>query len=55
MNRYFLLALISLVLWAILGFAMAIPSGWVHVPLAAGTVLIGVGIVHTNGAAGKNT
>lgn len=45
MNRYFLLALASLILWAVLAFAMAIPSGWVHGPLAVGVVLIAIGIV----------
>lgn len=53
MNRYFLLALISLILWAILAFAMAIPSGWVHLPLAVGVVLIAVGMVEANDAGGK--
>ncbi len=45
MNLYSLLALISLILWAVLAFAMAIPSGWVHLPLAAGVVLLAIGIV----------
>lgn len=48
MNRYILLALTSLVLWVVLAFAMAIPSGWVHVPLALGVVLMAVGIVKSN-------
>ncbi len=48
MNLYFLLALASLVLWAILAFAMAIPSGWVHAPLAVGVVLIAMGIVEAD-------
>ncbi len=54
MNLYFLLALISLILWAVLAFALAIPSGWVHVALAVGVVLIAVGIVEANHAKGKN-
>ncbi len=45
MNLYFLLALLCLVLWAVLAFAMAIPSGWVHVPLAGAAVLFTVAIV----------
>ena len=45
MNLYFLIALVSLVLWAVLALAMAIPSGWVHVPLALGAVLIAIAIV----------
>jgi hypothetical protein len=55
MNLYVLLALVSLILWAILAFAMAIPSGWVHVPLAVGVVLVAIGIVEadTRGAKPK--
>ncbi len=45
MNRYFLLALVALILWAVLAFGMAIPTGWVHVFLALGVVLIAIGIV----------
>jgi len=47
-NRYFLLALVSLVLWAVLAFALAIPSGWVHTFLAAGVVLIAIGVVEAD-------
>jgi len=50
MNRYFLLALVSLILWVVLAFAAAIPSGWVHMPLAVAVVLIAVGIVEGNQA-----
>ncbi|MBI2401396.1 MAG: hypothetical protein HYV20_01380 [Gemmatimonadetes bacterium] len=50
MNRYFLLALVSLALWAVLAFAMAIPSGWVHVALAVGVVLVAVAIVEGDDA-----
>ena len=42
----------SLVAWMILAFGLAIPSGWVHVPLAVGMVLIAMGVV-TGG--GKST
>lgn len=45
MNLYFLLALLSLVLWAVLAFAMAVPTGWVHLPLAVAVVLFAVAIV----------
>jgi hypothetical protein len=31
--------------WIVLAFVMAIPSGWVHLPLAAGVTLIAVGII----------
>jgi uncharacterized membrane protein len=51
-NRYFLLALIALVLWVVLAFGVAIPSGWVHVPLALGAVLIAIGIVESRGKPG---
>ncbi len=35
---------ICLVAWIVLAFVLAIPSGWVHVPLAAGAILVAVGI-----------
>ena len=44
-NLYFLLALICLVLWLVLAFGLALPSGWVHTPLAVAAVLFAVGIV----------
>ena len=47
MNRYFLLALVALIVWAVLAFGMAVPTGWVHVFLALGAVLIAIGIVQT--------
>ena len=50
MNLYFLLGLICLVLWLVLAFGLAIPAGWVHVPLAAAAVLIAVGIVKADAA-----
>jgi len=34
--------------WIVLAFVMAIPSGWVHFPLAAGVTLIAVGIIQTS-------
>lgn len=45
MNLSFVLALVCLIAWVALAFAWAIPSGWVHLPLAIGTVLIAKGIV----------
>ena len=48
MNRYFLLALVSMAVWVVLAFGMAIPSGYVHVFLAVGVVLIPVGIVQAD-------
>jgi hypothetical protein len=50
MNLYFLLALICLVLWLVLAFGAAIPSGWVHIPLAVAAVLVAVGIVKADEA-----
>jgi hypothetical protein len=38
-------ALLLLILWVVLTFAAAIPSGWVHVPLAVGCLLVARGIV----------
>ncbi|MFQ6045295.1 MAG: hypothetical protein ACE5PT_02915 [Gemmatimonadales bacterium] len=38
-------AIVCLALWVALAFVVAIPSGWVHVPLAAGVILIVVAIV----------
>jgi uncharacterized membrane protein len=38
-------AVICILLWIALAFVAAIPSGWVHVPLALGTLLIVVAIV----------
>lgn len=34
-----------LVLWVVLALVIALPTGWVHLPLAAGAVLIARGIV----------
>jgi hypothetical protein len=53
MNLYFLLALVSLVLWGVLAFGIAVPTGWVHVPLILGVVLIAVGIVESSGKPGS--
>ena len=35
-------------LWAVLALVMAIPSGWVHVPLAVGVCLIAMAIIESN-------
>ena len=54
MNVAMVLAIASLILWIVLAFVVAIPSGWVHVPLAGGVVLLAVGIVEgTRDTAGK--
>ncbi len=33
-------AIFCVIGWIILAFVLAIPSGWVHLPLALGTVLL---------------
>ena len=38
-------AVVCLALWVTVAFVIAVPSGWVHAPLAVGTVLIAVAIV----------
>lgn len=47
MNVALLLAIASLVLWVFLAFVAAIPSGWAHLPLAVGSVLLVIGIVQS--------
>ena len=37
-------------LWVVLAFVLAIPSGWVHLPLAVGVVLIATSIIVTEPA-----
>ena len=41
-------ALVCLAIWVVLAFVMAIPSGWVHAPLALGTVLIARAVVESS-------
>ncbi|UCF40417.1 MAG: hypothetical protein JSW43_11900 [Gemmatimonadota bacterium] len=45
MNLELGMALLLLIVWVVLAFVAAIPSGWVHVPLALGCVLAARGIV----------
>lgn len=45
MNGAVVAALACLALWVGLALLWAIPSGWVHVPLAAAAVLVAKGIV----------
>lgn len=54
MNVALLLAIASLVLWVLLAFVAAIPNGWVHLPLAIGSVLLVIGIVQGGRGAGTN-
>jgi hypothetical protein len=43
----FLAGVVLIAVWVVLAFVMAIPSGWVHVPLALGVTCIAVGIIQT--------
>ena len=43
--RAVLAGLALLVVWIVLAFVVVWPSGWAHVPLAAGVILIAAGIV----------
>jgi 1,4-dihydroxy-2-naphthoate octaprenyltransferase len=45
-----LLAAGCLALWVVLAFVMAVPNGWVHLPLAVGAVLIAVAIIQSSPA-----
>lgn len=47
MNFWTGAAAVLLIVWAILVFAVAPPSGWVHLPLAAGMVLLARGLMGT--------
>ena len=41
-------AAVCLALWIVLAFVMAIPSGWVHLPLAIGACLVAIAIIESN-------
>lgn len=41
-------ALVSIAAWILLAFVWAFPSGWVHVPLAVGAVLLAVAIIESD-------
>ncbi|HWP38888.1 MAG TPA: hypothetical protein VNL18_15185 [Gemmatimonadales bacterium] len=45
MNAALIGAVVSLVAWIILAFVIPWPSGWAHVPLAVGVVLLVKAIV----------
>ena len=45
MNTFLIGAVLSFLLWIILAFVAAIPAGWVHIPLAVGSILMAVAIV----------
>lgn len=52
MNLTLVVAVASLVLWAVL-LATLPPSGWIHIPLAVGVMLLVRWIALSEGAAGK--
>jgi hypothetical protein len=43
--KYTILGAACVVIWIIAAFVIPLRSGWAHVPLGVGVVLIGVGIV----------
>jgi hypothetical protein len=45
MNRYLVLAVASIIVWVALVFVLAVPSGWVHVALGAGCILLARGLM----------
>ncbi|UCG87064.1 MAG: hypothetical protein JSW71_00515 [Gemmatimonadota bacterium] len=40
MNRYLIGSILMAALWILLALIVAIPTGWVHVPLVAAVLLI---------------
>ena len=44
----------SLVLWVVLTFLMDLRSGWTHVPLAVGVMLIVIGIMESDERRGRD-
>ncbi len=45
MNTSLIGAILCILLWVALAFLVAVPSGWVHVPLALGVVLFAKAII----------
>ena len=45
MNLYGLAAILCLAVWVTLAFVLAFPTGWVHIPLIFGVLLIVKAIV----------
>ena len=43
----YLAGVVLVAVWVVLALVMAIPSGWVHVPLALGVTCIAVAIIET--------
>ena len=48
MSLHGILAVVCLALWVTLAFVLAIPSGWVHIPLIPGVLLIVKAIVDSD-------
>lgn len=53
MNVTMLAAAACLMLWIVLAFVLSLPTGWVHALLAAGVVLLAVGIVNADANGGQ--
>ncbi len=47
MNVFLGAAILCLAAWTVLVFVITVPSGWIHVLLAAGFVLLARGIIGT--------
>ncbi len=45
--KFLLIGLVLIILWVIGTFVVNIATGWVHVPLAVGSILVAIGIVVT--------
>ena len=45
MNHAAIAAVLCLLAWIVLAFVLALPSGWVHIPLMIGVLLIVKAIV----------
>ena len=44
--KYTILGVACVVMWIIVAFVIPLRSGWAHVPLGVGVVLIAMGIVN---------
>lgn len=53
-TQWFLLAAVTLALWIVLGFVVAVPAGWPHLLLAAGVGAIIAAIAEDGRAAGRH-
>ncbi len=43
--KFLLIGVVLIILWVIGAFVVNIATGWVHAPLAVGSILIAIGIV----------